>query len=307
MLDVTLLGTSGTLPLPGRYLSSALIRIGGKLFLIDCGEGTQVALRAKGWGIRRIDSILLTHSHADHVLGLPGLLLTLAFSQRGAEEPLRIFGPPSVLPVLESIRVFAPRLPYPVYFIPLEVGDEVDVTDNLKLFAGPTEHDVPCLSYSLYVPRSPKFDVERANSLGVPRDLWGRLQRGESVFVGEREIQPQDVLGPPRKGLKLVFITDTRFTEDLVSFASRIQPPDLLISEGMYGDESMRPKDWDVPHMTFAEAAKVASASGARLLWLTHYSPMMADPSRYIENARRIFPNAIAAQDGTEISLSYED
>ncbi len=311
MLDVCLLGTGGTLPLPGRHLSSALLRLGGSLVLLDCGEGTQVALRARGWGLRHLKTILITHVHADHVLGLPGLLLTLAFTGKGADEPLTIYGPEPLEEVLRGLLVVAPRLPYPLRIITLSGGESLDlpVAGGLRLSCVEADHDdVPCLAYALHLPRAPRFDAERAQALGVPVPLWGRLQRGEVVSVDGRTVTPDEVRGPERRGLRVVFATDTRPTApilDLVRAGS--EGTDLLIAEGMYGDEADRPVRFAAPHLTFAEAAALARDGGARRLWLTHFSPGLADPAAYLDRATAIFPATTIGHDGLTETLAFED
>jgi ribonuclease Z len=170
LLDVCLLGTAGTIPLPRRRLSATLVRVGRSLVLLDCGEGTQVALRERGWGLRRLKTILITHAHADHVLGLPGLLLSLGFSGKGAGEPLTVYGPPPVEDVLRSLLVVAPRLPYPLHIVTLSGGESfaLEGVEDVQASCASVEHDVPCLAYSLYLPRAPRFDAERARALGLP-------------------------------------------------------------------------------------------------------------------------------------------
>ena len=309
MLDVCLLGTGGTLPLPGRNLSAALVRTGGSLVLLDCGEGTQVALRARGWGLRHLRAVLITHTHADHVLGLPGLLLTLAFTGKGAEEPLTIYGPEPLLPLLEGLLVVAPRLPYPLRVVTLSGGEVMPLSgvEGLELGCALADHDVPCLAYSLHLPRAPRFDVERARALGVPTPLWGRLQRGEGVELDGRTVGPEQVRGAQRRGLRLVYATDTRLSPGLIEFVrGGGLGADLLIAEGMYGDEGMKPARWESPHMTFAEAATLARDGGARRLWLTHYGPSLADPAAYLDRATAVFPGTTLGRDGLTETLSFE-
>ncbi|MDQ3854857.1 MAG: ribonuclease Z [Chloroflexota bacterium] len=310
MLDVCLLGTGGTLPLPGRYLSSTLIRAGRELILIDCGEGTQVAMRARGWGLRHLSSILITHVHADHVLGLPGLLLTLAFTGKGSDERLTIYGPEPLEEIVRGLLVVAPRLPYPVNLATMTDGAAVPLPgpDGLRLRAQLADHDVPCLAYALELPRSTRFDPDRARALGVPIDRWSRLQRGEAVVVEGRTVEPGDVLGEPRRGLRLVLVTDTRATPELTGFVRGDGTgADLLIAEGMYASDDQRPSRWDSPHMTFAEAATMARDGGARALWLTHYGPSLTNPSAHLEGATSIFPPAELGYDGLARTLKFED
>ena len=315
MLDVCLLGTGGMQPLPGRRLSATLVRFGGRLVLIDCGEGTQVAVKERGWGWRNLSAILLTHLHADHVLGLPGLLLTLAHSEKGPDEPLTIYGPEPLVPVLEHLLVLARRLPFPVQVATLAGGETTMIpeTDGLELSCLPLDHEIPCLAYALNVPRAPRFDPERAGALGVPQPLWRQLQRGESVQVDERTIAPEEVLGPPRRGLRLVLATDTRPPAALPDFVRGPNPPgdghgaDLFIADGMYGDEEDKPKRWEAQHMTFAEAATIARDGGARRLWLTHYSPTLSDPAAYLDRATTIFPATTLGQDGLTTTLAFDE
>lgn len=310
MLDVCLLGTGGTLPLPGRRLSSVLVRAGRSLILLDCGEGTQVALREKGWGLRRLEAICITHAHADHVLGLPGLLLTLAFTGKGPEEPLTVYGPEPVRAALEGLLVVAPRLPYPLRVVALEGGEMVPIggETGLELTCATAQHDVPCLAYSLHLPRAPRFDVERARRLGVPVPLWRRLQRGEAVLLDGRTISPEQVQGEARRGLRVALVTDTCPTPALVDLIrARGEGTDLLVAEGMYGDESEKPARWTSRHLTFAEAAELARGGGARRLWLTHFGPALTDPAAFRDRATTVFPPAAVGRDGLSETLNFED
>src|SRR5262249_7795851 len=221
MIDVSLLGTGGTLPLPDRFLSSVLVRCGGQLTLIDCGEGTQVSLRKLGWGLKDIGTILLTHFHADHVAGIPGLLLTIGNSGRTREEPVTVVGPRGVPRVVESLRVIPPPLPYPVRYREM-TGDPTDsiCVGPVEVTACPADHDIACLAFRMSLPRAPAFQPDRARALGLPVTTWKLLQRGESVEHGGRVVRPEEVLGPPRPGLSFAFVTDTRPTRTLAQFSS---------------------------------------------------------------------------------------
>jgi ribonuclease Z len=310
MLDVCLLGTGGMQPLPERRLSAVLVRVGPSLALLDCGEGTQVAVHAQGWGLRHLNAILLTHMHADHVLGLPGLLLTLANSGRGADEPLTIYGPEPLIPVLQGLLVVAPRLPFPVQAALLEGGEAGPLRglDGMTMSCILLDHDVPCLAYALAIPRAPRFDPDRARELGVPLPQWRTLQHGEAVEVAGRTVTPQEVSGPPRRGLRLVYATDTCPTPTLRDFIHGDgDGTDLLIADGMYGDEENKPTRWDPQHMAFAEAATLARDGGARRLWLTHFSPSVPHPAAYLDRATTIFPATTVGHDGLTATLAFDE
>lgn len=304
MIDVALLGTGGTLPLPERFLSAVLLRHNGNLILVDCGEGTQVSLRKLGWGLRDIGTILLTHFHADHVSGIPGLLLTVGNSGRKADEPLTIVGPPGTPRIVESLRVIAPKLPYPIVYREV-VGDDEPVTlGDLRITACPADHNTPCLAYKLSLPRIPEFQPERAKALGLPVTMWRVLQRGGTVELDGKTIHPQDVLGPPRPGIEFGFVTDTRPTRRLVEFFSDV---DLLISEATYGDPADRFKALENKHMTFAEAAAMAAAARAKRLWLTHFSPSLPNPHHFRPEAAAAFPTVEVGREHLTTTLAFRD
>jgi len=322
MLDVCLLGTGGVQPLPGRRLSSVLVRSGRNLALLDCGEGTQVALRERGWGLRRLNAILLSHMHADHVLGLPGLLLTLAFSGKGPDDPLTIYGPEPLPAILRGLLVVAPRLPFPLDVVVLAGGERVPLAglDGVELGCVPLDHEIPCLAYSLAVSRAPRFAPDRARDLGVPVSAWHRLQHGEEVVIDGRTVTPDQVRGSARRGLRLVYATDTRPTSRLKAFLREggvetkrmdgtggLDGADLFICDGTYGDEADKPARWEAQHMTFAEAATLARDGGARRLWLTHFGPALSDPPAYRDRAAMIFPATTVGRDGLTDTLVFDD
>src|SRR5262245_2852288 len=305
MIDLALLGPGGTLPLPDRFLSAVLVRCGGQLVLMDCGEGTQVSLRKLGWGLKDIGTILLTHFHADHVAGLPGLLLTIGNSGRTREEPLTIAGPRGVQRVVESLRVIAPHLPYPVRYCEI-TGDPADslMVGPVRVTACPADHDVPCVAYRLFLSRAPAFQPERAKAIGLPVTAWKLLQRGESVEHENRVVRPEEVLGPPRPGLSFAFVTDTRPTRALVEFVSNV---DLLICEATYGDPGDRPKAIENKHMTFAEAGAFGAAARAGQLWLTHFSPALPNPEYFANEAEAVFPNVVIGREHLTTTLAFRD
>jgi ribonuclease Z len=300
LIDICMLGTCGMMPLPGRWLSCALIRCGSTLTLVDCGEGTQIPWKSLGWGFRQLDAICFTHMHADHVAGLPGVLFMVAHA--GRTEPLDIYGPPGTNYVVEGLRRIAAELPYPVQMHELKSGEHFPLPGGLHGSCVAASHGIPCLAYRFELVRNPAFLPEKAQALGLPIQLWSRLQHGETLEYNGQIITPDQVLGSPRRGISLAFITDTRPTEQLSAFARDV---DLLICESMYDEPEDLPLAKAHAHMLAAEAAGIAQAAGAHSLLLTHFSPKITDPSGPEKAARRVFPNTRAARDGMIITLDY--
>ena len=301
MLECCTLGTGGTLPIPDRALSSLYIRVDGRGLLLDCGEGTQVGIRKLGWGFKCLDGLLLTHYHGDHCTGIPGLLLSL--EKAGREETFHIYGPEGLKRVIEGLCVIVPRLSYPVLLHELpRTGEQFELI-GLRIQAFTVDHGgIPCFGYRVTLPRSPAFQPERARALGVPLEDWKRLQAGESVRVGLKKIRPADVCGEERKGITLVFSTDTRPCEHLSRYS---READLMILEGMYGGEDKRPLALKNHHMLFSEAAETAREAEAGALLLTHFSTSLEDPEAFLPEARKIFERTWAAQDGMTVTLRY--
>lgn len=290
------------MPLPHRRLTALLYRTGGKMILIDCGEGTQVAVKLAGWGFKSIAAVLFTHYHADHVAGLPGLLLTLANS--GKTDPLFLFGPPGLEEVVRGLTVIAPVLPYDLYLCKLP--DQSPCTQRLGeiiIQSAPARHRIPCLSYSLEIKRAGRFDPQRAMAREIPMEFWNRLQKGETIRHQGRVFEPGMVLGEPRRGIKVTYCTDTRPAAELALLA---RDSDLLVCEGIYGENEKLKGAMEKKHMIFSEAAELAKESGARELWLTHYSPALSDPEEFIQNARSIFLNTQAGFDGMTKTLHFD-
>ena len=301
MLDVALVGTAGTFPLPERWLSALLLRFGSGLILFDCGEGTQISMRQLGWGFKALELICLSHLHADHAAGLPGLLLTVG--NAGRTEPLTICGPRGTAEAVAGLRAVAPRLPYELRIRELAGGEELD-RGPARLACLAVDHAVPCLAYRLDVPRGRRFDPDRARALGVPIALWSRLQRGEAVTWGGGRAAPEDVLGPERRGLRLAYVTDTRPTPELPGF---VVGADLLVCEGTYGDPADRESAIENKHLLFSEAAAIARAADVRQLWLTHFSAKLTEPADFLSHAAAVFPDTVVGRDHLTTTLSFSE
>lgn len=302
MLDVCLLGTGGMMPLPRRYLTSFLARYNGSSLMIDCGEGTQVAVKSKGWSFKPIDVICFTHYHADHISGLPGMLLTMGNAER--TEPLTLIGPKGLERVVNALRTIAPELPFPIICKEIQGQEEKFSVRGYEITAFRVNHNVTCYGYTVEIRRGGKFSVEQAKANEIPLKYWNPLQKGESIEAGGKVYTPDMVLGPARKGIKLTYTTDTRPTESIKQNAKH---SDLFICEGMYGEKDKQKKAKEYKHMTFYEAAQLAKEAEVKEMWLTHYSPSLTKPEEYMDDVKAIFPNSIAAKDKRSVELVFED
>lgn len=302
MLDICLLGTGGMMPLPYRWLTSLMARYNGQSILIDCGEGTQIAMKEKGWSPKPIDVICFTHFHADHISGLPGMLLTMGNAER--TEPLLLVGPKGLVRVVASLRVIAPELPFVIDCLELTENEQTIVFDGFKIEAFKVKHNVPCYGYSIAVDRIGKFQVDKAVTLGIEKKYWSRLQKGETIHDGNMTYVPEMVLGEARRGLRVTYCTDTRPTPGIIEHA---READLLICEGMYGEPDKLSKARENKHMTFYEAAEIARRAEVKRLWLTHYSPSLNRPEEFLPEVRKIFPGAETCKDGKTIELKFEE
>lgn len=302
MIDLLLLGAGGMMPLPNRWLSSLLMRTGGGLVLFDCGEGTQIPWQTHSWGFRRLGVICLSHMHADHVAGLPGLLHAVANADR--TEPVTIYGPPGTAKVVQALRAIAPMLPYELNVLEVDGDEEFLLPGGLigRVFRG--DHRLPCNCYRLDLPRGRRFLAEKAEQQQIPLSFWNKLQHGRDVMVDGRTITSDSLLGPPRTGLSVGFVTDTRPVAGLAEFLAGV---DLLVCEGTYGDPADQPKAVERKHMTFAEAAGLARDSSAGALWLTHFSPAVSNPLVYRDNATHIFPNTTIGFSGLSATLTFPE
>ena len=302
MLDVCLLGTGGMMPLPYRWLTALMIRFNGSQLLIDCGEGTQIAMKEKGWSFKPIDVICFTHYHGDHISGLPGLLLTMGNADR--TEPLTLIGPKGLERVVNSLRVIAPELPFELKFIEITEPEQSFELNGYRLTAFRVRHNVSCYGYMIEIDRAGKFDVQRAMEQEIPKEYWKHLQRGENLELEGRKLTPDMVLGPPRKGIKLTYCTDTRPTDSIRQHA---KGSDLFICEGMYGEKEKAAKAVEYKHMTFYEAAEIARDAEVKEMWLTHYSPSLTRPEDSMDDVRTIFPRAIAGKDRMTTELDFPE
>ncbi|MDE6641060.1 MAG: ribonuclease Z [Acetatifactor sp.] len=302
MLDVCLLGTGGMMPLPYRWLTALMLRYNGKSILIDCGEGTQIALREKGWSPKPVDIICFTHYHADHISGLPGMLLTMGNAER--TEPLLLIGPKGLNRTVNALRTIAPELPFEINCMEISEAEQEFFFEGFRIKAFKVNHSVVCYGYSMIVDRAGRFDRERALEQQIPMKLWSRLQKGDTIEEAGRIYTPDMVLGAARKGLKVTYCTDTRPTD---SIAANAQDSDILILEGMYGEPEKLAKAKENRHMTMYEAARIAKAAQVPELWLTHYSPSLMYPEEYIGEVRKIFPAAVAAKDGRTRELNFAE
>lgn len=301
MLDLCLLGCGGMMPLPKRWLTALMTRYNGSSLLIDCGEGTQVAIKEKGWSFKPIDVICFTHYHGDHISGLPGLLLTMGNADR--KEPLTLIGPKGLERVVSALRVIAPELPFPIIYKEIEGAEQTFELNGYRLKAFRVNHNVLCYGYTMEIDRAGKFDVERAKEQEIPQKYWKHLQKGETIETENGILTPDMVLGPPRKGLKLTYTTDTRPTN---SIRENAKDSDLFICEGMYGEKEKAAKAVEYKHMTFYEAAHLAKDAQVKEMWLTHYSPSLTRPEEYMDEVRRIFPEAKAGKDRMSRELAFE-
>ena len=293
------------MPLPYRYLTALMVRYNGRQILVDCGEGTQVAMKKKGWSAKPIDVILFTHFHADHISGLPGLLLTMGNAER--TEPLQLVGPKGLERVVTSLRVICPELPFELQF--RELGEQEEEftlpgEKDLRIRAFRVRHSVTCYGYSFRLDRAGRFHPEKAEALGIPKPFWGRLQKGETIVTESGTLTPDLVMGPARKGIHVTYCTDTR---PCAVITEEARGADLFICEGMYGEDEKLGKAKENRHMTFREAAQIGREAQPARMWLTHYSPALVRPEPFMPMVREIFPVCEEGKDGKSITLGFAE
>ena len=307
MIDFTLLGTSALLPLPDRALTAAALRYQGHTILFDCGEGTQAAARKADVSLMGCGLIALTHYHGDHIFGLPGLLQTMLSMNRTA--PVWIIGPEGLHTAMKPVLSLAGPLPYPVRLRQVQAGETLLLKDldpawpeAASLTPIRTSHRVPSVGYAFSVHRPGRFMPERAEALGVPKNMWGLLQKGQSVSCQNGTILPRDVTGPERRGLKVVFSGDTASCPSLKQGA---RDADLLVCEATYGDD----RDTEIAaqrgHMTFSQAGQLAASAQVKRLWLCHFSQKLRQPEDFLPAAAAHFPEAVCGLDGLSIHLRF--
>ena len=302
MLDICLLGTGGMMPLPYRWLTSLMARYNGTSILIDCGEGTQVAMKEKGWSPKPIDIMCFTHYHADHISGLPGMLLTMGNAEK--TTPLLMIGPKGLTRVVNALRVVAPELPFEIQFMEITDAEQTFQFDGFRIETFRVNHNVICYGYNIVVERKGKFQLDKAIALGIDRRYWNKLQKGETIELEEGIFTPDMVMGEERKGIKVTYCTDSRPTESIVRNA---KGADLFICEGMYGEPDKLDKAKEHKHMTFYEAAQMAKEAQVAKMWLTHYSPSLIRPEEYKKQVKAIFPETYISKDGRSEELLFED
>jgi ribonuclease Z len=307
-LEVFILGCGGMMPLPRRHLTSVLLRREGDLYLFDCGEATQVSLKKLNLRWKNISTIFISHTHADHVTGLPGMLMLS--SQVDRTEPLYIIGPPKIKEFVEtSIKVLDMYINYEIIVKEITEPGIVMQGDNFKVEAFQLDHTKPCFGYKLTEdPRPGIFHPEKAKELGIPMgSMWSDLQHGQTIKLADgMSVTPDMVLGEKRKGRKFSFVTDTLA---IPSIAEEVKDSDLFICEGMFEDE-LADSAHEKKHMTAVEAANLAKkAGGVKEMGLIHYSPRYTDKELTVllDQAKEVFPDTFLTRDGQTILLKYED
>lgn len=306
-MELFILGTGGMMPLPSRSLTSVLLRREGELLLFDCGEGTQVSLRRLALRWKKISVIFVSHTHADHVTGIPGILMLSSQVERN--EPLYIIGPPRIREYVEaSRRILDMYINYEIVVKEVYGEEVVFESEGYRIRSYPLQHTKPCLAFCLEEdPRPGVFNPVEAQALEVPRGpLWSVLQSGSPVRLDSgAEVRPEQVMGPPRPGRKFSFITDTTWISGVVDF---VRASDLLICEGMFADDLAEDAN-DKKHLTASQAAEIARQAEVGRLGLIHYSPRYTERELKVllQQARKIFPASFLTRDLQVIELPYPD
>jgi ribonuclease Z len=301
-LDLVFLGTSGSAPTARRAPSALLVRRGGERLLFDCGEGTQRQLLQSSIGLVDLQEIFLTHFHADHYLGLPGMLKTFALRQR--DLPLRVYGPAGLRELFEALRRVFGKLTYPLELVEVRPGEALR-RDGYRLLVVPVDHGVSAVGYGIVEDERPgRFDAETATALGIPNGPErGALQRGEEVTLADgRVVAPAEVLGPARPG-RSIFLPGDTAPADAVRILA--EGADVLVHEASFCEDE-RERASETMHSTARQAAAIAAAAGVRLLALTHLSPRYFGPE-VVREAREVFPNAVVPRDFDVIEVPFPE
>ncbi len=302
MLDVALLGCGGMMPLHNRFLTSMICRLDGRMLLIDCGESTQVTLRQLKYGFKKLDVICFTHFHADHIAGLPGLLLTIGNANR--EENITLIGPKGLKKVVEGLLVICSELPFGINYIEIDKPfDSIDI-GGFTIHTKQVEHKVDCLAYKIEAKRAGRFSTEKANENNVPMEIWNKLRKEKEVCVDGQIFTSDMILDNERKGIFVSYCTDTKPIDDLYEFVAN---SDLFICEGLYADEEKREQAHSYGHMTFKDACTIGKMGKVKKMWLTHFSPSLNEPEEYETYVKELFENAEIGYDRKEIKLVYEE
>jgi ribonuclease Z len=306
-MEAFILGCGGMMPLPYRHLTSVLLRREGDLFLFDCGEGTQVSLRRLNLKWKKIDAIFISHTHADHVTGLPGILMLNAQVDR--TEPLYIYGPPKIKEYVETSRkVLDMYINYPIVVKEIEAPCVVHSGKDFYIRAFPLDHTKICVGYTLEeLDRPGEFNPDKARELGVPvGPLWAQLQQGFEVKAGDgTTVKPEQVLGEKRSGRKFSFVTDTLYKKTI---ADEVRGSDLLVCEGMF-ESDLIDQAKEKKHMTAVQAATIARDADVRRMCMIHYSPRYTDREleKLLAEAQEVWPNAELSRDRMQIDIPYVD
>lgn len=309
-MEAFILGTGGMMPLPGRFLTSVLLRREGDLLLFDCGEGTQISLKKLNLRWKKITTIFISHTHADHITGLPGILMLSSQVERS--EPLTIIGPPKIKEYIESsCKVLDMFINYEIIIKEIEnpeIPAVVYETPDFTVRSIPLNHSKVCVGYVLEEKKRPGvFFPEKARELNIPvGPLWSELQNGIEIEHNGKTIQPSEVMGDSRKGRKFSFVTDTAYVPEI---SDEVKDSDLFICEGMF-EHKLLASAREKKHLTSTQAAKIAKkAGGIKKMGLIHYSPRYTewDLKNLLKEAKEVFPETFLCRDRMTLTIPYEE